>query len=56
VKQWHPTLDDAAVKAVKQWKFSPTLLNGKGVPFDTTISIIFDLDEHDSPNFIISGS
>jgi TonB family protein len=43
VIQGHPLLDDAAVAAVKQWKYTPTLLNGKPVPVIATVSIIFNL-------------
>jgi len=43
VSRGHPLLDDAAVAAVKQWKYSPTLLNGKPVPVMATVSVKFDL-------------
>jgi hypothetical protein len=37
----------AALDAVKQWVYQPTLLNGKPVEVDTTISVVFALS--DSP-------
>jgi TonB family protein len=34
-------LTDAALKSVKKWKYSPTLLNGEPVEMETTISVSF---------------
>jgi TonB family protein len=34
-------LDDAAVAAVKQWKYTPTLLNGIPVPVIITVTVTF---------------
>lgn len=39
----HPLLNDAAVAAVKQWRYSPTLLNGAPVPVIATVTVIFAL-------------
>jgi len=39
----HPLLDDAAIQAVKQWKYSPTLLNNEPVPVIATVTVIFNL-------------
>lgn len=39
----HPLLDDAAVAAVKQWKYSPTILNGSPIQVSTTVNVIFTL-------------
>ncbi len=39
----HPLLDDAAVQAVRQWKYSPTLLNGEPVPVVGTVTVVFSL-------------
>jgi len=43
VSAGHPLLDDAAISAVKQWKYSPTLLNGEPVPVIATVTVIFNL-------------
>jgi len=36
-------LNDAAESAVRQWKYSPTLLNGEPVPVIATVTVIFNL-------------
>ena len=36
-----PILGKAALEAVKQWRYKPTLLNGKAVEVDSTVFIIF---------------
>lgn len=36
-------LDQAAVDAVRQWEYSPTLLNGEPVPVVMTVTVRFDL-------------
>ena len=38
-----PLLDQAAVDAVKQWQFTPTLLNGVPVPVIMTVTVNFTL-------------
>jgi periplasmic protein TonB len=38
-----PLLMRAAMDAVRQWRYAPTLLNGDPVEVDTTISVIFTL-------------
>jgi TonB family protein len=38
-----PLLDEAALVAVRQWKFSPTLLNGMPVPIVMTVTVNFAL-------------
>jgi hypothetical protein len=42
VTSGHPLLDDAAVTAVWQWKFSPTLVNGEPVPVTSTVTVLFN--------------
>jgi len=39
-----PLLTDAALKAVRQWRYEPTLLLGRPVEVDTTIDVIFALN------------
>ncbi len=39
----HPLLNNAAVEAVRQWKYSPTLLNGEPVPVFAIVTVIFTL-------------
>jgi len=38
-----PLLDEAALAAVKQWEFTPTLLNGSPIPVLMTVTIQFTL-------------
>ena len=38
-----PTLDQAAVDAVQQWRFTPALLNGQPVPVVMTVTVNFTL-------------
>jgi protein TonB len=38
-----PLLDAAALDAVKQWVFTPTLLNGTPVPVIMTVTVNFTL-------------
>jgi protein TonB len=40
-----PLLDQAALDAVKQWRFDPTLLNGQPVPIVMTLTINFTLPD-----------
>jgi protein TonB len=41
----HPLLQQAALDAVRQWRYQPTLLNGDPVEVDTTIDVIFSLNQ-----------
>jgi len=41
VLRGHPLLDGAALEAVRQWRYSPTLLNGEPVPVIASVSIAF---------------
>ena len=41
----HPLLVRAALDAVQQWRYRPTLLNGEPVEVDTTIDVIFSLNQ-----------
>jgi TonB family protein len=42
--QVHPDFAIAAVDAVRQWRFTPTLLNGEPVEVVMTVSVRFDLE------------
>ncbi len=37
----HPLLVDAAMDAVRQWEYSPTLLNGQAVEVETEVEVNF---------------
>jgi periplasmic protein TonB len=43
VQSGHPMLVQAALDAVKQWKYRPYILNGEPVEVDTTITVNFNL-------------
>ncbi len=43
VMQGHPLLVEEAVRAVRQWKYSPTLLNGEPVSVTASVTVIFNL-------------
>jgi periplasmic protein TonB len=40
-----PLVVNAAVEAVRQWRYSPTLLNGQAVEVETTITVSFVLGQ-----------
>jgi len=44
VMSGHPVLANAAVEAVKQWKYSPTILNGEPVPVQAVVNVVFALE------------
>jgi periplasmic protein TonB len=39
----HPLLVQAALEAVRQWRYRPTMLDGEPVEVETTVSVIFEL-------------
>jgi len=39
----HPILVQAAMEAVKQWKYKPYLLNGEPVEVETTVKVSFKM-------------
>jgi protein TonB len=39
-----PLFDEAALTAVRQWRFTPTLLNGEPVPIVMTVTVGFTLE------------
>lgn len=42
----HPLLQQAALDAVRQWRYEPTLLNNEAVEVDTTIDVLFAMEDH----------
>jgi TonB family protein len=45
VLRGQPLLDEAALDAVRQWRFQPTMLNGAPVPVIMTLTVNFTLDK-----------
>lgn len=43
ISSGHPMLNEAAATAVRQWKYTPTLLNGDPVPVTVTVTVSFNL-------------
>jgi periplasmic protein TonB len=39
-----PMLDEAAIEAVRQWRYEPTLMNGAPVPVAMTVTVNFTLE------------
>lgn len=44
-----PDLSEAAISAVREWRYQPTLLNGEPIEVVTTISVRFRLDHSVAP-------
>jgi protein TonB len=40
----HPMLQQAALDAVRYWRYRPYLLNGQPVEVDTTVNVVFSLN------------
>jgi TonB family protein len=45
VRSLEPSLDENAVRAVKQWRYTPAMTNGNAVPFESTVTVNFKLSE-----------
>jgi protein TonB len=45
VLRGHPLFDDAAIEAVKQWRYQPLLLNGEPTGFILTVTVNFNLQQ-----------
>jgi protein TonB len=41
----HPLLQQAALDAVRQWKYRPTMIDGKRVEVETTVEVKFALSK-----------
>ncbi|HTR45986.1 MAG TPA: TonB family protein [Verrucomicrobiae bacterium] len=50
-----PLLQQAAMDAVQQWKYTPTLLNGEPVEVDTTVQVVFTLGDAPAPDSQAGG-
>ena len=44
-----PLLDQAALDAVRQWQYTPTLLNGAPVPVIMTVTVTFTMPQPPAP-------
>ena len=51
-----PLLDQAALDAVRQWEFTPTLLHGAPIPVVMTMTVNFTLGTPDSGGLVSAGS
>jgi protein TonB len=40
-----PLLDQAAIDAVRQWRFTPSMLHGEPVPVVMTVTVNFTIDK-----------
>jgi TonB family protein len=45
VAEGDPILSPAAIEAVRQWRYEPTLLNGQQIEVQTTINVVFTLSQ-----------
>jgi protein TonB len=44
LREVHPGLDEAALEAVRQWEFTPTLLNCEPVEVVMTVTMNFTVE------------
>jgi protein TonB len=45
-----PDLSEAAINAVREWRYQPTLLNGEPIEIVTTIAVRFRLEDATVPD------
>jgi protein TonB len=50
-----PLLDEAALEAVRQWKYTPTTLNGTLVPVIMTVTVNFTIAGESTPPALLNG-
>jgi TonB family protein len=43
-------LTESAVEAIRQWRFTPAMQNGKAIPVSLNIEVAFNLEHLNSPN------
>lgn len=55
VNSGHELLAAAAVDAVRQWRYEPTLLNGQPVDVTTAVEAVFQLDDLGRPVLPVPG-
>jgi periplasmic protein TonB len=51
-----PLLDQAAIDAVRQWEYTPTLLNGVAVPVRMSVTVNFTLKPPAAPPATAPGA
>jgi TonB family protein len=51
-----PLLDEAALQAVKQWRYTPTTLNGQPVPVIMTVTVNFTIDGAATQPVLVNGA
>ena len=51
----HPMLSSAAVEAVRQWQYRPTVKDGNTVSVTTMIEVYFEMDSSDYQPVILQG-
>ncbi len=48
VESGHPLFNEAALQAVKQWRFEPYIVNGKAISVKVLVPVVFKLSDKDS--------
>lgn len=54
ISSTHPAFEEAALAAIRQWRFTPALKDGRTVAYSGTQLIAFNLDGKDAQNFSIT--
>jgi TonB family protein len=53
VLRGNPLLDSAAIEAVRQWRYSPSFLNGEPVSVIAAVTVIFSLGQDGKPESVL---